>query len=316
MKFNDALQIIDILNEELYGNMITAYHRSSVPPDEFIKFFNGEKEWKFGGQGGQGYGEGLYAVPNLKQTSNNKTTKMIYGKYIYKLAIKGFKNFYHTSSKTYREVFNKKTINDNEELKIKQLKEKNVNEPFDRPSFYARSKFDGIYFKDGGWDGWTVLLFNPKKAIPLSYSDDDGKTWKSLQHNKEQVKNLSNQTNYDKAELSKFLSNFNKKQIFSSKEAVVDKYILNQKDFVKILNIIRGGEAYQKWLTEKENKIILYLVYKSERFNPDFYEAYRFSNKTKVGRWNNDVNRYYNNALQDKLRIKFKRIIKDDLKNS
>ena len=67
-----------IINEEIYGNIATVYHRSQTPPDKFKEILE-KNEQKSGIGAGNLYGPGLYTV--FTKSSNNKW----YGKYLYKI---------------------------------------------------------------------------------------------------------------------------------------------------------------------------------------------------------------------------------------
>ena len=71
-----------IINEEIYGNIATVYHRSQTPPDRFKEILE-KNEWKSGIGFGNLYGPGLYTV--FTKSSNNRG----YGKYLYKMHVKG-----------------------------------------------------------------------------------------------------------------------------------------------------------------------------------------------------------------------------------
>ena len=81
-----------IINEEVYGNIATVYHRSQTPPDRFKEILE-KNEWKSGIGAGNLYGPGLYTV--FTKSSNNRG----YGKYLYKMHVKGIKNFFIFSRK-------------------------------------------------------------------------------------------------------------------------------------------------------------------------------------------------------------------------
>ena len=50
-----------IINEEVYGNIATVYHRSQTPPDIFKEILE-KNEWKSDIGVGNMYGPGLYTV--------------------------------------------------------------------------------------------------------------------------------------------------------------------------------------------------------------------------------------------------------------
>ena len=90
-----------IINEEIYGNIATVYHRSQTPPDKFKEILE-KNEWKSGIGAGNLYGPGLYTV--FTKSSNNRG----YGKYLYKMHVKGIKNFFIFLPEVYNKVWGTK----------------------------------------------------------------------------------------------------------------------------------------------------------------------------------------------------------------
>ena len=65
-----------LLNEEIYGNIGTVYHRSRSTPENITKWLE-KNEWQSGAGAGNLYGRGLYTV--FTKSSNSKG----YGEYIH-----------------------------------------------------------------------------------------------------------------------------------------------------------------------------------------------------------------------------------------
>lgn len=160
-----------ILNEEIYGNMATVYHRSRTKPDEFDKLLKNNL-WKSGSAAGNLYGLGLYTVFSL--SSNKKS----YGDYVYKFHVKGIKDFYIFLPDVYNKVWN--TNLDYDEIVAEQNKRFNIKvesyKSFVGSGSRLHSKVKGIVFH-GNNDGDVCIVFEPRNAIPVAWSSNvsDGK---------------------------------------------------------------------------------------------------------------------------------------------
>lgn len=155
-----------IINEEIYGNIATVYHRSQTPPDKFKEILE-KNEWKSGIGAGNLYGPGLYTV--FTKSSNNK----LYGKYLYKMHVKGIKNFFIFLPEVYNKVWG--TNKSYDEMIAEQNKRFKSNfydyKDFIHSFSKEHSKVAGIIFH-GNHDGDVCIIFEPRNVIPISYEKD------------------------------------------------------------------------------------------------------------------------------------------------
>ena len=155
-----------IINEEVYGNIATVYHRSQTPPDIFKEILE-KNEWKSGVGAGNMYGPGLYTV--FTKSSNKRS----YGEYLYKIHVKGIKNFFIFLPEIYNKVWG--TNKSYDEMIAEQNKRFKSNF-YDYKDFihsYSKehSKVAGIIFH-GNHDGDVCIIFEPKNVIPISYEKE------------------------------------------------------------------------------------------------------------------------------------------------
>ena len=155
-----------IINEEVYGNIATVYHRSQTPPDRFKEILE-KNEWKSGIGAGNLYGPGLYTV--FTKSSNNRG----YGKYLYKMHVKGIKNFFIFLPEVYNKVWG--TNKSYDEMIAEQNKRFKSNfynyKDFIHSFSKEHSKVAGIIFH-GDHDGDVCIIFEPRNVIPISYEKD------------------------------------------------------------------------------------------------------------------------------------------------
>lgn len=187
-----------LINEEIYGNLASVYHRSRNKPEDIVKWLE-KGEWKSGTGAGNMYGLGLYTVFTL--SSNSKT----YGSYLYKIHVKGIKNFFIFLPEIYNKVFG--TNFDYDRIIAEQNKRFGINvkkyTDFVNSGSKLHSKCAGIIFH-GDHDGDVCIIFEPKNAIFNKYSIDNGKTWKSIEMSKEYKSNALNKGGEIKSYISKF----------------------------------------------------------------------------------------------------------------
>lgn len=172
-----------ILNEEIYGNIGTVYHRSKSTPENIQEWLE-KNEWKSGAGAGNLYGPGLYTV--FTKSSNSKG----YGEYLYRIHIKGIKNFFIFLPEVYNKVWG--TNKSYDEMIAEQNKRFKTNvkkyTDFVKSGSELHSKCAGIIFH-GNHDGDVCIIFEPKNAIFRNYSVDDGKTWRDINMSKEYKSN-------------------------------------------------------------------------------------------------------------------------------
>lgn len=172
-----------ILNEEIYGNIGTVYHRSRSDPKSFTGYLE-KGEWQSGSNAGNMYGLGLYTVFSLESNQS------FYGSYLYKLHVKGIKNFYIFLPKIYNKVWG--TNKSYDEMIAEQNKRFGLNvkayTDFIHSGSKLHSKCAGIIFH-GNHDGDVCIIWEPRNVIPMKYSDDGGDTWKKLTMSKDYKSN-------------------------------------------------------------------------------------------------------------------------------
>lgn len=113
------------------------------------------------------YGPGLYTV--FTKSSNNK----LYGKYLYKMHVKGIKNFFIFLPEVYNKVWG--TNKSYDEMIAEQNKRFKSNfynyKDFIHSFSKEHSKVAGIIFH-GNHDGDVCIIFEPRNVIPISYEKD------------------------------------------------------------------------------------------------------------------------------------------------
>lgn len=175
-----------LINEEIYGNLATVYHRSRSRPEDMVKWLE-KGEWKSGAGAGNLYGPGLYTVFSL---SSNSST---YGNFLYKIHVKGIKNFFIFLPEIYNKVFG--TNLDYDQIIEEQNKRFGIHvknyENFIHSQAFLHSKCAGIIFH-GDHDGDVCIIFEPRNVILNKYSNDNGKTWKPIEMSKEHKTNALN----------------------------------------------------------------------------------------------------------------------------
>lgn len=175
---NLNLIVEEIINEEIYGNLGTVYHCSQNKPEDITKWLE-TGIWKSGSGAGNLYGPGLYTVFNFNSHNTD------YGDNIYKFHVKGIKNFFIFLPDVYNKVWNK---NFNYDQIIDEQNKRfglNVDSYKDFVGSHSKlhSKVAGIVFH-GNHDGDVCIIFEPRNAIPMSYSSNGGKTWQKLNMSK------------------------------------------------------------------------------------------------------------------------------------
>jgi len=206
-----------ILNEEIYGNIGTVYHRSKSTPENITKWLE-KNEWKSGAGAGNLYGPGLYTV--FTKSSNNKG----YGEYLYRIHIKGIKNFFIFLPEVYNKVWG--TNKSYNEIIAEQNKRFKTNikkyTDFIISGTKLHSKCAGIIFH-GNHDGDVCIIFEPKNAIFRKYSVDDGKTWQDINMSKEYKSNAFGKGG-EIADYTKLLKNYIKQSEYGDFIPIKNNY--------------------------------------------------------------------------------------------
>ncbi len=126
----------------------------------------------------------MYTV--FTKSSNSKG----YGEYLYRIHIKGIKNFFIFLPEVYNKVWG--TNKSYNEIIAEQNKRFKTNikkyTDFIRSGTKLHSKCSGIIFH-GNHDGDVCIIFEPKNAIFRKYSVDNGKTWQDINMSKEYKSN-------------------------------------------------------------------------------------------------------------------------------
>ena len=163
-----------ILAEEIYGNIGTVYHRSRTEPKKFLGFLE-NNQWKSGSGAGNLYGAGLYTVFNIHDQNG------AYGDYLYKLHLKGLKNFYIFLPDVYNHIWG--TNYDEEQMLAEQNKRFGINvksyKDFVKSDSRLHSKVAGIIFY-GAHDGNVCIVFNPTNVVPTAFIGPENDDWVKL----------------------------------------------------------------------------------------------------------------------------------------
>ena len=186
-----------ILNEEIYGNTATVYHRFSGKYDKvksiIDRIYSNKNHIDF-----TSHDKGFYSTFNMnsqlnvnsKQGNNMKKT---YGDYIMKCAVKGLHNFFFFDFDQYKKI----NPNAKKETFIKEQIDKfNLNKVFpdnDLPKNHADfsqaledkkilGNVKGVIY-NGRYDGDCLLAYDYTSILPIAISNDEGKTWQKIDKN-------------------------------------------------------------------------------------------------------------------------------------
>lgn len=216
------MTIRQLLNEEIYGNTATVYHRCDENKLKLIieRTYQNQSHVHFAN-----YDQALYTTYNMQsQMGQGKTQKYgdmhSYGNYVIKFAVKGVENFFFTNKQEYLKFHpNFKGIDFIRQQLIdagagaKALKDfDNLLDRNDHISIgnflehegYIPSRFKGLQY-NGKHDGDCLLIFDYTTVVPLSITKDDGKTWEKVQ---DFVKEHNiNANNFKKEKLKNFRKN-------------------------------------------------------------------------------------------------------------
>jgi hypothetical protein len=193
-----------IIKEKIYGNMATVFHRTSVSDLVNKVYTEGFKP----GDGAM-YGEGFYATYELE--SQQKENMKTYGNIIVKFAVPienflifdysefikspNFKKLGHPSIKDFLPLqFNlfkiKGTENDGFSAIAKIVYTSDIAHSYVKSIPNFTKLCQGIIFT-GRNDGRVLVAYDTTILMPLSYSMDDGKTFESVEKNREYLKKVS-----------------------------------------------------------------------------------------------------------------------------
>jgi len=189
------------LNEEIRQNLAIVYHRGSKNKLKRLlnKTYVNQNHIDFAS-----YGDALYTTYNmesqLNQVGNLNNMKQTYGNVVIKLFVKGVKNFWYCDYEEYAKSHNCTIDNwKQQQLEYFKIPEKfhNILLGSDKDKtanhvrvshFFEQYKFLGTRVKGiqyaGSRDGNCLLIYDWTTAVPLSYTTDEGKTWKTIDRKK------------------------------------------------------------------------------------------------------------------------------------
>ena len=179
-----------ILNEVIYGNMATVFHRTSISDLANKVFDSGFKP-----SDGDMYGEGFYSTYRFKSQGGPHMIKT-YGPIVVKFAVPISTFFIFDYEEFIKSPnFNKLGKPQKEDFLISQFKffkmdfskfdqsEADFNYRTSATAFWCyeniphfTKKCEGMVFT-GEHDGQVLLSYNTKLVYPLSYTIDEGRTW-------------------------------------------------------------------------------------------------------------------------------------------
>jgi len=195
---------INLLTEEIVGNLATVYHRGDENKLNHLlnKTYRNRSHIDFGY-----YNKALYTTTDmasqLNQVGNKNNMKKLYGDYIIKLVFKGISNCWFCDYDEYKK-FNNCTIDNWKEQQLKKFniieedqkktlgffnsdKEHTSNHVLVSRFFEARGIIGkiikGIQYK-GKYDGNCLLIYDWSTAVPVAVSSDEGKTWEKVDKTK------------------------------------------------------------------------------------------------------------------------------------
>ena len=251
-----------ILNEEIYGNTATVYHRFSGKYDKvksiIDRMYSNKNHIDF-----TSHDKGFYSTFNMnsqlnvnkKQGNNMKKT---YGDCIMKCAVKGLHNFFFFDFDQYKKI----NPNAKKETFIKeQINKFNLNKVFPG-NVLPRNHVDfsqtlenkkvlgnvkGVIY-NGRYDGDCLLAYDYTSILPIAISNDEGKTWQKIDKNnldkiKKDYYNINNQ--------------IEKKEAYDRKVIIRPTYIHIQGDNISSLKILDKEEKidFQKKLLIQDTNL-------------------------------------------------------------
>jgi hypothetical protein len=208
----------EIINEDIYGNKAIIYHRTKS--QDFIKgFYTKGYKPKTGF-----YGNAFYGTYDLESQLREAMIGQ-YGKILVKFYILSLDRFFffdyeefikspvgkklNSSKKTFiQDQLNYFYINDIniEDFLISLKKELPQYSSEIARKFYEKTNIsrlvDGIVFT-GYRDGKVLACYNLDLISPLSYSDDEGKTWQKIEKDPQHLKKLLSQKTDERREIRK-----------------------------------------------------------------------------------------------------------------
>lgn len=253
------MTINQLLKEEIYGNTATVYHRCNKDKLKLIieRIYQNQAHIHF-----NNYNQALYTTYNIKSQLGKSDIQKFgdmshYGDYVIKFAVKGLQNFFFTSEKEYKKFHPNFKGTDFIEQQLKDagagarvLKDfNNISNKknhvtighFLEKEGYIPSRFKGLQY-NGEHDGDCLLIFDYTSVIPLSITNDNGKTWIKIQNfikdqniqkiddfKKNKFKNFQKNDLVNKTKQSRKLASFH----IDGKDLNIDYDIENAAEFKK-----------------------------------------------------------------------------------
>jgi hypothetical protein len=243
----------NIIFESIYSNKATVYHRTKIE-DLINKIYN----TGFRAGVGDTYGKGFYSTYELESQFRQRM-KSNYGDIIVKFMINSLNRFMFFDYDQFLKSSVSKKIKTSKDMfiidqmkyfgfdkydKYKQIDEKKILE-LQKTSNYSShiasyvynvykklliKIIDGIVFT-GRHDGLVLVSYNNDIIIPLSYSDNEGKSWRPANKDINYLKKVFSQNSdtSKQEQLSLYIKNYDeliKKNI--SKDAVYTTYLHDQ----------------------------------------------------------------------------------------
>ena len=221
---------INLLTEEIIGNLATVYHRGSK--DKLNRLLN-KTYVNLSHIDFNKYNKALYTTTDMASQLNQgnhqfNNMKEVYGDYIIKLVFKGVSNCWFCDYDEYRK-FNNCTIDNWKEQQFKKFniakEEQNELAGYDKKhtenhakisKYFERKRFLGKRVKgiqyNGKGDGNCLLIYDWSTAVPIAVSNNEGKTWEKV----------------DKSKTSFSRSNFNKNDYIDTISKSTNNFLVDE----------------------------------------------------------------------------------------
>ena len=181
------VSVFEILNEKIYGNLVSCFHRTSSLRNIQEISKNG-----FLPQFGDRLGYGFYGCIDLESQKTRNMEK--YGSYLVKFVVdsSGFINF----EKDTPDIILTKLENANVKVTGKIITLLNSKTHFTDTKVYELSKIKGFTAEIPGVictsidDGYIIIAYRLDRVKVISYSRDEGETWIKL-FNKDNLKSAT-----------------------------------------------------------------------------------------------------------------------------
>lgn len=197
-----------IIGEAVLSSAAIVYHRTRENPENHDIH---EKGIDITQNSKAMYGQGLYTTYSL-ESQNNDRMRELYGNYILKGKV-NLSNMLILDKTVFDRVHPRENFEDylkKEGLNFEEIHRLKTSKFTSRIAFKVWRRFydkkDGIVFT-GQQDGNVVVVWNPKTFLSMSYSEDDGKTWKKLTANVGNVKNAEDTRTPQEIDIN-FLADF------------------------------------------------------------------------------------------------------------